>query len=81
MMVAEIATPRVPAEGRTNQQQQQFKSTTTCGHCSESVNVYQMGETGEWICVEHLAGAVSLAACVVWPDMVSYTYEFEKVLL
>ena len=84
-VVAEKATPRIPAEGRTNQHQQQAECTTVepppaiCAHCSESVNVYQMGD--QWICADHLAAAVSLAACDVWPDMVRYTHEFEAAVL
>ena len=55
------------------------ESITKCAHCSESVNVYQMGD--QWICADHLAAAVSMAANDVWPDMVRYSREFEKVLL
>ena len=53
--------------------------STTCAHnCSEGVNVYRMEDS--WICLEHLAGAVSLAATTVWPDLVSYTQAFEDIL-
>ena len=84
-MVAEKATPRIPAEGRTNQHQQQAECTTVepppaiCAHCSESVNVYQMGD--KWICADHLAASVSIASDVWGSDMVHYSREFESVLM
>ena len=85
MMVAEKATPRIPAEGRTNQHQQQAECTTVepppaiCAYCPESVNVYQMAD--KWICAEHLASAVAMASSDIWPDMVHYSAAFERVLL
>ena len=55
------------------------ESITTCAFCGADRDVYQMGD--KWICVEHLAAAVALAACDLWPDMVRYTHEFETAVL
>ena len=50
-----------------------------CAFCDSPVDVYQMG--GKWICKDHVAFTVSLAANDIWPTLVSYKHEFEKVLL
>ena len=50
-----------------------------CGHCSESVNVYQLG-ADQWICTDHLGQSVALA-CDVWPTDVSYSAAFETAVL
>ena len=78
-MVAQQATPRVPAEGRS-QQQQHFESITTCAFCGADRNIYQLGD-GQWVCVEHIGLVVSLAANDVFSDCVSYSREFERVLM
>ena len=83
-MIAERATApesAAPCSDQNNQAESitPEPSPETCAYCSEGVNVYRMGD--KWICVEHLAGAVSLAACVVWPDLVRYTHEFEAAVL
>ena len=35
----------------------------------------------KWICRDHIAFTVSLAANDIWPNLVSYKRAFEKVLL
>ena len=57
-------------------------TTTTCAisDCSEAHNVYRL--TGDkWICVDHIGRVVSLAANGVFSHCVSYTREFEAVIL
>ncbi len=77
VMVAEKKVAPLRAE-RPNQHQQHFESTTTCAFCGGDRNIYQMGD--KWICTDHLAASVALAACDVWPDLVSYSREFESVI-
>ena len=50
-----------------------------CAYCLDDRDVYQMGD--KWICTDHLAAAVSMAANDIWPDAVSYSREFEKAVL
>ncbi len=50
-----------------------------CAFCDEDRSVYQLGD--KWICIDHIAFVVSLAANDVWPHAVSYTREFEDYLL
>ena len=78
MMVAEKATPRVPAEGR-NEHEHHLDSSTTCAFCGDDRDVYQMGD--KWICTDHIGLVVSLAANDIWPELVSYKREFEKTVL
>ena len=51
-----------------------------CAFCGDDRDVYQLGD-GQWVCVEHIGLVVSLAANDVFSDCVSYTREFERVLL
>ena len=83
MMVAEGATaPESAAPCPEQNNQAEFNtpepSPATCAFCGGH-DVYQLG--GKGICTDHLAASVSMAASDVWPDMVSYTREFERVLL
>ena len=80
MMLAERAMAPVSA-APCSEQKNPPESTTTCAYayCLEDVNVYQMGN-GQHVCTKHLTEMVSLA-CDVWPDLVSYTAEFERVLM
>ena len=50
-----------------------------CAFCDSPVNLYEMG--GKWICKDHVAFTVSLAANTVFRDLVSYKREFEAILL
>ena len=68
-----------PLRAKRPNQHQTPESTTRCAFCGEGRDVYQMSD--KWICTDHLAASVSLAASAVWPDMVHYSREFEKVLL
>ena len=67
-----------PLRAERPNQHHHAESNTTCAYCSEGVNVYRMGD--KWICTDHLAASVSVA-CDIWPDAVSYTREFEDVLI
>ena len=78
MMVAERATTPESA-APCSEQNNQLESTTTCAYCLDDRDVYQMGD--KWICLDHIAQVVSLAACDIWPDLVSYKREFERVLM
>ena len=84
MMVAERATAPVSA-APCSEQKNQAECTTPepppaiCAHCSESVNVYQMGPS--WICTDHIGAVVSLAANDVFSGDVHYTREFEAAVL
>ena len=49
-----------------------------CAFCGGH-DVYQMDD--KWICTDHLAALVSMAANDIWPDLVSYTREFETAVL
>ena len=69
-----------PLRAKRPNQHQQAESTTTCAYCSSDSDIYQLGD-GQWICESHLAASVSVAAGCVWPDMVSYSREFERVWL
>ena len=50
-----------------------------CAFCGTDLTLYQMGV--KWICRDHIAFVVSLAANTVFRDLVSYKRDFEKVLL
>ncbi len=50
-----------------------------CAFCDTDLSLYQLGTA--WICTDHLAASVSMAANDVWPEMVRYSHEFEAVLL
>ena len=50
-----------------------------CVFCSETQRLYRMA--GKWICLDHIAFTVSLAANDIWPGAVSYTREFEDFLI
>ena len=63
----------------TDTQERLIPDETRCAFCGADRGVYQMDD--KWICAAHLAASVSLAACDVWPDLVSYTREFERVLI
>ena len=78
VMVAEKKVAPLQAE-RPDQQQHQVESITMCAYCLDDRDVYQMGD--KWICTDHLAAAVSMAANDIWPDAVSYSREFEKAVL
>ena len=77
-VVAEKATPRVPAEGR-NEHEHHLDSSTTCAFCGEGQDVYQMGD--KWICVDHIGLVVSLAANDLFSGDVHYTKAFETAVL
>ena len=67
-----------PLRAKPPDQNQTPESTTTCGGCATSECLYIIGET--LLCVGCIGAAVSLA-CTIWPDLVSYKRDFEKVLL
>ena len=50
-----------------------------CAFCDTDLRLYQMAN--KWICRDHIAFTVSLAANDIWPNLVSYKRAFEKVLL
>ena len=50
-----------------------------CAFCDTDLTLYQMAN--KWICRDHVAFTVSLAANDIWPNLVSYKRDFEKVLL
>ena len=79
-MVAERerAQARLTPELSNHHHHQDDDSTTTCAFCGAATNIYQLGAA--WICADHLAESVALAACDVWPNMVSYSREFEAVI-
>ena len=79
MMATERATTPVSA-APCSEQNNPPESTTDCAYCPEGVLVYQIGD-GQWICQGHVGMVISLAANDLWPDMVSYTREFENVLM
>ena len=78
MMVAEKATPRIPAEGRSEHEEHHLESITTCGVCDSVESLYIVG--GGFLCEGCVALAVSMATDV-WPNLVSYSKEFEAILL
>ena len=85
MMVAERATTpesAAPCSEQNNHPESitPEPSPATCAYCGAQVGVYRLG-ADQWICTDHIGLVVSLAANDVWPDMVSYTREFEDVLL
>ena len=79
MMVAGKATTPESA-APCSEQDNQSDDSTSCGLCGALVDVYRL-PGGEWICTDHLAASVSLAASDVWPTMVRYSAEFEDVLM
>ena len=50
-----------------------------CAFCGTDLGLYQMAN--KWICKDHVAFTVSLAANTVFPHLVSYKREFEAILL
>ena len=77
-MVAETATaPLIPVP--CSDEEQHVESTTTCGNCGSESDLYSLGRS--LICVNCIGAAVSLAANDIWVGLVSYTREFEKVVL
>ena len=78
-MMATIEKRDAPLVTKRPEQTDQTDNTTMCAFCGVDRNVYQMGD--QWICADHLAAAVSLAACDIWPDMVRYTHAFEAAVL
>ena len=96
-VVAEKATPRVPAEGR-NEHEHHLDSSTTCAFCGEGQDVrpppngrqrgFVCGEGQDvyqmgdkWICVDHIGLVVSLAANDLFSGDVHYTKAFETAVL
>ena len=79
MTVAERATTPESA-APCSEQNNQADDTTMCAICGADRNVYQLGD-GQWVCVEHIGLVVSLAANDLFSDCVSYTREFEQVLM
>ena len=53
--------------------------TLECAICGQSEGLYTVG--GAYLCLDHIAEAVAMAATDIWPDAVSYSREFEDVLL
>ena len=49
-----------------------------CEICHDSEGLYTM--SGAYLCLEHVAEAVSLA-CDIWPGDVSYTWAFQQDVL
>ena len=85
MMVAERATApesAAPCSEQNNQTESitPEPSPATCAICGADRNIYQLGDD-KWICVDHIGLVVSLAANDVFSDCVSYTREFERVLM
>ena len=84
-MVAEKATGPVATAPRLEQNNQVGSITpepspATCAFCEDERDVYQMDDD-KWICVDHIGRVVSLAANGVFSHCVSYTREFEAVIL
>ena len=79
MMVAERATAPESA-APCSDQNNQGDDITMCAFCGADRDVYQLGD-GQWVCVEHIGLVVSLAANDVFSDCVSYSREFERVLM
>ena len=79
MMVAERATTPESA-APCSEQNNHSDDTTLCALCGADRNVYQLGDD-KWICVDHIGLVVSLAANDVFSDCVSYSREFERVLM
>ena len=50
-----------------------------CAICDTDLNLYEMPP--KWICKDHIAFMVSLAANDIWASMVSYSKQFEAILL
>ena len=51
----------------------------TCGTCKAVEGLYALGSG--FLCVGCIGAAVSMAANDIWPDAVSYSREFEDVLI
>ena len=83
--VAEKATaPGLAAPSSEHQQHAESTTpephTATCASCGAVEPLYELG-SGGILCVGCIASAVSLAANDLWPDAVTYSREFEKVLI
>ena len=84
MMVAEKATAPVstaPCSEQNNQAESitPEPSPATCGLCGSLEDLY-FASAGA-LCLGCFASVVSVAACDLWPDMVSYTAAFETAVL
>ena len=79
MMALETATA-LGQTGPCSEQNNQLECSTMCALCGADRNVYQMDDD-KWICVDHIGRVVSLAANGVFSHCVSYTREFEAVIL
>ena len=82
MMAAEkkaqaLATPELSKHH--HHAESTISEVETCAFCGAVTNICQLG--AQWICTEHLAASVSLAANDIWPNAVSYTREFEALLI
>ena len=51
----------------------------TCAGCGSTEALYIIG--AGFLCVGCIALTVSMAASDIWPDAISYTREFERVLI
>ena len=71
--------------GRLSKQNNRLESNTptaapaTCAGCGSTEALYITGAV--FLCVGCIAGIVSMAASDIWPDAISYTREFERVLI
>ena len=54
-------------------------SPATCAGCTSTETLYIVGAI--FLCVGCIAQTVSMAACDIWPDAISYSREFERVLI
>lgn len=83
MQVAEKRA--APATARLSEHQHRRESITpetapaTCAGCRSTEALYIVGAS--FLCEACIAGVVSMAASDLWPDAISYSREFERVLI
>ena len=74
-----------PATARLSEHQHRVESNTptaapaTCAGCDSTKALYIIG--AGFLCVGCIALTVSMAASDIWPDAISYSREFERVLI
>ena len=72
-MTARLLEPQHRGESTTPE-----SAPATCGECTSTEALYIIG--AGFLCKGCIASTVSIA-CDIWPDAISYSREFERVLI
>ena len=86
MTTKELVPPGAHQRGQgTFQQQLEIRmdgiteAPPECAICGQLQDLYSVG--GSWLCIDHIAECVGMAATDLWPDLIVYKKAFQDVLI